>query len=66
MDRKPPRTAPALASSSLFRRWLKPQAPHLAVDSSQLDLGYESALPWFSEADTGTSTSQPEAGQAPA
>jgi hypothetical protein len=63
MDRKPRRTAPALAASSLLRRWFSPPAPQMAVDSSQMDLGYESALPWFSDAETRPAASNPEVGQ---
>lgn len=40
------------ASSSLIGRWLSARVtPFTAPDSAELDLGYESALPWFAEAD---------------
>jgi len=63
MDRKPRRTAPALVAPSLLRRWLSPPAPLGAIDTSQMDLGYESALPWFSEAETSPSASTSTTGQ---
>jgi len=63
MDRKPRRTVPALFAPSLFRRWLSRPAPQGAIDTSQMDLGYESALPWFSEAETSPSASTSTTGQ---
>ncbi|HSI48821.1 MAG TPA: hypothetical protein VLA61_11155 [Ideonella sp.] len=36
------------APTSMIGRWLSARsAPFMAPDNSELDLGYESALPWF-------------------
>ncbi|MFZ2989184.1 hypothetical protein [Ideonella sp.] len=52
MDNNNSRTSPAPASSSLLRRWLAPRAVPVNVpDSAEMDLGYESALPWFAESE---------------
>jgi hypothetical protein len=50
MDKKSPRSAfeSAPAAPGLLRRWIGArQQPTDAPDSADMDLGYESALPWF-------------------
>ena len=51
------------APPSMISRWLAARsAPFMAPDNSELDLGYESALPWFaSEVEEASPEPSPEA-----
>ena len=51
------------APTSMIGRWLSARnAPFMAPDNSELDLGYESALPWFAnEAEEPAPEAAPEA-----
>jgi hypothetical protein len=65
MDRNARRTAPDKAQAGRLRRWLTPQQPQSVADTSEMDLGYESALPWFSDTESNDGSPAPHNADAP-